>query len=156
MVCVCGEFCKFTTCKVKFVSRHVATGSAVLISKKEARAIKFTVKSYYKFSNNEYRPMLINAQFDYCAAQAGFVTSALFTAMMNVFGNNTNINHKCPFPIGEYYVKDVNFRASHLPSLFPTGRYYINLTTHQFTEFLYTALIYFSIDNYGIKDWTMG
>lgn len=100
--------------------------------------------------------MLINAQFDYCAIQAGFSSSPLFTAMMNVFGDNTNINHKCPFPKGEYYVKDVNFRASHLPSVFPAGRYYINITTHQFDEFLYTALVYFSIDDYGVKDWKLG
>lgn len=159
IVCICGNYCTFKICNVKFISRDVANANVKLVLKREGLAYKFTFKTFYQFSNNEYRPILVssNAQIDYCAIQAGKYNSPLHTAIMNVLGNHTNINRKCPFPPGEYFVTDLNAQVTHLPNIVPSGRYLINSTAYQqFNDWVYNISIYVTISNYGTTDFGMG
>lgn len=157
IICTCGEYCNFTTCKVKFISRSIATANVIGTLKKPISAMRDSMKSYYKFSNNEYRPMLINYEYDFCDLQEGLYDSPLHTVLMKGFANYTNINRKCPFPPGEYYVKGLNLEARHLPSIIPAGRYLVNLTTYvQNHDWLYNISVYFSCTNYGTLDTSLG
>lgn len=125
--------------------------------KKRVSSFKFTIKMFYKFSNNEYRPLFINTEIDFCAAQVGSFYSPIFTTIMNAYANYSNFNQKCPFMPGQYYVKGLNIQARHLPDIFPVGRYLINSTARtQSNEWVYNTSIYVSISNYGIKDFSMG
>lgn len=157
LLCSCGKYCSFKLCRVKFVSREVVTGNVILVTKKKITAWKDYIQTFYKFSNNEYRPMGIHTGYDFCAAQEGLLNSVLNRVIMNILSNNTNWNQKCPFQPGEYYVKNLNFHAKHLPSLVPAGRYLANITSHiQGYEWLYNMSVYFSVSNYGIQDMNVG
>lgn len=90
--------------------------------------MNFRVKTYYKFSNNEYRPALIDTSVDICAAQSGLYSSPLFNVFKNVVGNTTNfLDHNCPYPPGTYYVIDMRPDATMFPSVVITMKktYYI-------------------------------
>lgn len=76
---------------------------------------------------------------------------------MHVYGNHTNINRQCPFPAGEYFVKDLNAQVDHLPSIVPSGRYLIKSTAYQqFNDFGYNLSVYVTISNYGTTNIEMG
>lgn len=142
---------------MKVVSRDVATANVVILSKREVLEFRFTFKTFYQFSNNEYRPILIDAELDFCALQAGHYKSPLHAAIMHVYGNHTNINRQCPFPVGEYFVKDLNAQVDHLPSIVPSGRYLIKSTAYQqCNDFGYNISVYVTISNYGTTNIEMG
>lgn len=127
------------------------------IIKREATAMVMRMKSYFQFSNNEFRPVGFDTAFDFCAIQAGLSSSPLHAVMMNVLANTTNINRKCPFPPGEYYVKNLNFQARHIPNILPAGRHLINISCYiQSNIWLHNVSIYFSVSNYGPDYGTMG
>lgn len=159
--CACGKYCSFAVCKVKFISRHVATLNIVGILKRKVSAFKYTVRSFYKFSNNEYRPMGIQSDVDWCAARAGYF-SPLYNAIRNIGINNSNLlNVHCPLQPGDYYVKDLNVNAGHLPSIIPAGRYLINSSSYkdvnmQSKDWMFNVSLYFSVTNYGIQDLNVG
>ena len=90
--------------------------------------------SFHKFSNNEYRPMLVDTQFDFCAIQNGIGSSPLYTVLMKMIENSTNFNRKCPLPPGEYYIKNFNLQAQHLPNIIPSGLYKVNFTMHTYNN----------------------
>lgn len=115
-----------------------------------------TVKMYYKFSNNEYRPILMDFSGNVCVkttASAGI----FWNTLKNVLGNNTNILQACPYLPGVYFIKDFNFNASHLPSILPAGRYLIKIdVSTEFSNALHSESVYFYVANYGILDMDMG
>ncbi len=157
LVCVCGNDCTFKLCKVRFLSRDVATGNVILATKTTITAWNDYMKSYYKFSNNEYRPMLINSGYDFCAAQEDLANSPLNNLIINAIKNHTNWNRKCPFPPGEYYVKNLNLQAKHMISMIPAGRYLMNISSYiQSNVWLYNISVYGSVANYGIQDMNIG
>lgn len=102
--------------------------------------------------------MLIDSEVDFCAVQAGIYASPLHTVVMNVFGNHTNMNRKCPFPAGEYYVNDVNAQNVSFPSFVPVGRYLVNSTAYQQNnDWVYNLSIYLSVShNYQMKGLQLG
>lgn len=124
--------------------------------RKKVSSFKFTVKMFYKFSNNEYRPVFIDTEIDFCAVQAGNQNSPVYDVIMGAYANYSNLNQKCPFLPGQYYVRNLNFEARYLPSIFPAGRYLINSTGISSNVWMYNTSIYFSVVNHGIQDWSMG
>ena len=128
IVCVCVPSFTDITCNVKFLSRHVAQANGVAILKKEITSAKVTFNTYYKFSNNEYRPSLFETELDLCALQSGLYNTPLFTVFKNAIlnissfmddnGNTTNImDLNCPFPPGTYYLKDWSPDSKLIPSV---------------------------------------
>lgn len=111
---------------------------------------------FYKFSNNEYRPMFIDTEIDFCAAQDGTSNSLILNAILNAYANYTNFNIKCPLLPGQYYVKDFNLLGTHLPSVFPIGLYLVNSTARVNNEWLYNTSLYISSKYHGIDDFSMG
>lgn len=100
------------------------------------------MKSYYKFSNNEYRPVYINIVTNFCDGMNSVFQKYLF----NMFGNYTNIFQPCPLWPGEYYIKNFNFAAQHLPSIIPAGRYLVNTSAYtQSNDWLFNTSVYFYI-----------
>lgn len=115
------------------------------------------MQSFYKFSNNEYRPMLFKVKDDYCSARPGLASLKLVNVLTKMWGNRTNMFQQCPYLPGEYYVKDFNFDASHLPSVIPAGRYLItSFVRTAFSEWFFNASVYFYVANHGILDLGVG
>ena len=109
ITCNCNlELCEMKMCNVKFKSRNVTNLNLVIAIKKELPQLQLTMKSFYKFSNNEYRPMLVNTNYDQCAIQNGNGSSPFYTLLLKILVNTTNFYQKCPFLPGEYYIKDFN------------------------------------------------
>lgn len=112
------------------------------------------MQSFYKHSNNEYRPMLIDFREDYCKS---FLKRSVLDVILKTVDKYVNFNKPCPWPPGDYYVKDFNFGIKHVPSLVPEGRYLINITLYRQPDvFLYYTSVYFRITNYGILDLKVG
>lgn len=154
MVCRGGKWSDVKICRVKFLSRNVATANFVGTLKKTATTMRFHFKTLFKFSNNEYRPMLVDSSVNFCQIQAGLYSSPLYTFLLNIMKNQTNLNCKCPIPPGEYYIKNVNFQAHHLPSIIPAGQYIANVTTFiEPDELIHNVLFYFAVVNYGVDQW---
>lgn len=127
-----------------------------MVTKRNVTTLTYHMKSFYKFSNNEYRPAFVDLTTDFCGAELG-MTSIMHSLLKDAWRNLTNIFRPCPFLCGEYYLKDFNFAAYHLPSIVPAGRYFINTTLRvQSNEFLGYTLIYFYINNHGVLDLEMG
>lgn len=158
--CFCNpKYCQFTTCNIKVKSRHVANMNMIATVKQNLTNVQYTMKTFYQFSNNEYRPMLIDNTFNYCDDGKGVVSSSLLKYLQTVWGNSTNIFKPCPISPGEYYVKDWSFAASDLPSgVIPGGRYLVKTLLHTDdgkVSFLNTSL-YFYVSNYGTTAWNLG
>lgn len=125
--------------------------------KRKLTVVKYAMKTYYQFSNNEYRPAYVDVKTDFCASQAGLLSSPMQNLLKKMWGNNTNIFTKCPLLPGVYYTKDWNFDANHLPNIMPAGRYLLNTSISvQFDDVLMNSSIYFHIANNGILDLNMG
>lgn len=139
------------------MSRSVSTINVNLETKVKITEWNDYITTYLKYSNNEYRPQGIHSGYDFCAAQAGFVSSPLNSLITKMIGNYTNWNRKCPFPPGQYYVKDLNLHASHLPAIIPAGQYIVNVTSSiQSNIWLYNLSMYATVYNYGIQDLNIG
>lgn len=144
-------------CKVKFISWKVATLNVIGTLKKKITSMKVGMKAFYKFSNNEYRPILVDHTVDYCAVKEGLLSSPLYNFFEHVWANKTNLFQPCPLMPGEYYVKDWNFEAAHLPSIVPAGRYiFQSIFRMQSNYVLMNNSVYFYVANYGILDLAMG
>lgn len=142
---------------MKFKSRHVAALNVVAVFKRNITVLNYTMQSFYKFSNNEYRPILIHVRDNYCSEQQGLSSRKLVSLLATMFSNHTNIFQACPYLPGEYYIKDFNFGASHLPNVIPAGRYVITTVVRtEFNDLLFKISIYFSVANHGILDLGMG
>lgn len=157
VVCFCNpKYCKWIECNIKFISRQVANLNMIANINRKITAANYTFKLYYKFSNNEYRPILMDLTADYCTKQPGVSALKLMNVLSTMWGNNTNIFQPCPFLPGEYYVKNWNFAASDLPSVVPAGRYLLNVTVRTESNDVFNSSTYFYIANYGILDLNMG
>lgn len=146
-------------CNVKFKSRQVANLNFVATLHRTIPALSFNMKGYYKFSNNEYRPILMDTTVDYCAEQPGTASAALKNFLKSIWRNSSNFFDKaplCPMLRGEFYIKDWNFSASDLPSIMPSGRYLVNTTGYAPNGSVFNTSMYFLIANYGILDLNMG
>lgn len=124
----------------------------------EITIVTVIFQTFFKYSNNEYRPFLVKGEVDVCAIQDGYYSSPLLTFFKNLLGNNSNLlNQKCPYLVGEYYFKEIRFQASNLPSVFPHGQYILNITAYtQNNELVFYTAIYFYVTNYGLQDLTIG
>lgn len=115
------------------------------------------MKMYYKFSNNEYRPVLMDVTVDHCADQPGSSSSIFVNLLKTMWYNKTNIFQQCPLSRGEYYIKDWNYSAADLPSVLPAGRYLIKASFRtEFNDLFLNASLYFNVENHGILDLNMG
>lgn len=111
------------------------------------------LRSFYKSSNNEYRPQGVDIRFDFCAAQTGLSSSLMNNLIRNSIRNYSNVVRRCPYPRGDYYLKDWSLDIREIPSLIPTGRFLINSTNYMDNdEFLWYILLYFNVVNRGIQD----
>lgn len=157
VICSSGILFTHTACNIKLKSRDVAEMNIIGLLRKKVSSFIFTIKMFFKFTNNEFRPVFIDTEIDYCAAQAGILNSQVHKMIMNAFANYSNFNRRCPFLPGEYYVKGLNLRPQHLPSMFPVGLYLINSTAHtRHNEWIYNTSIYISIKYHGVNDFSMG
>lgn len=158
VTCICNpHYCKYTVCNVKAKSRDISNLNLNITIKEIITVQMAKVKMFYQFSNNEYRPVLIDFSGNICASVSGSTGVTFWKVMKNALGNKTNIVQRCPYQRGEYYIKDFNFNASHLPSILPVGRYLIkiHLSTYN-NEPFHNVSIYFNVANYGILDLNMG
>lgn len=119
------------------------------------KSITYNVKTYYQFSNNEYRPTLVDITTDY-GDNTVYLKPGIHRIIENMMRNYSNIFTKCPFQPGEYYLKDWNFAAQHLPSVVPAGRYLANITLWVDSNFAYHTATYFYVANHGILDLNFG
>ena len=156
--CFCNpKYCISSACGVKFISRTIANLNMNFITKRNLTAITYRMRSFYKFSNNEYRPMLIDVTVNYCEAEQGIFTSPLHKYLKTVWINYSNMFQTCPIPPGEYYIKNFNFRSHHLPSIAPAGRYLMNTTIRvQNNDIFINTSVYFYIANHGVLDLDIG
>lgn len=104
--------------------------------------------------------MLIDHSADLCAESVQpdqLLTSSLINLLKTIWSNNTNFFRKCPYPPGEYYLKDWNFSASDLPNVIPAGRYMFRdfVQTGDY-ESIFNTSTYFSVSNYGTLDMNVG
>lgn len=94
---------------------------------------------------------------DYCADQPGLSASKLQNYLTAIWANETNIFQPCPFLPGEYFLKDWNFEASHLPNIIPAGRYLMKSDiSNEFNHLIFNVSMYFVVANYGILDLGIG
>lgn len=144
-------------CNVKLKSRDLVTANAIFDLKKVVTAVHFQMRTYYKYSNNEYKPTLINANEDVCAVKEGLYISPLYNFVHAFYGKYSNMfSQKCPFLPGEYYVKDFNLQATELPGIFPHGQFLVNHTVFaQFNDWLFNVSAYFQVTNYGVQDFNL-
>lgn len=142
-------------CGVKLKSRYKAEFNTNVKLLKQLDSIQFHMQTFYKHSNNEYRPLFLNARDDYCKSfQTG---SALLNLLLRNIKNNINFNKPCPWTPGDYFIKDFNFGMDHLPNLIPDGLYILNTTFYRESNmFLFYAQAYFHVTNRGILDLNMG
>lgn len=142
-------------CNVKFISREIANFNSFIKLLKPINYIGYRFQSFFKHSNNEYRPMLVDSRDEFCESYVK--RSILFDVVMKTVGENINFNKPCPFNPGDYYVKDFNFAIEHMPSLVPEGRYLLNITVNEKSDKIIAYWeIYFSVKNYGILDLSIG
>lgn len=141
---------------MKFVSRNKSTANIAGDLKEKASALVTHIRTFFKASNNEYRPQGIDTRFDYCATQEGIRSSILNNLIRKAIANYTNVVRRCPLTPGNYYIKDWSIDPRQLPSLIPVGRYLVNLTNYiDNNEFLWYLLLYFNVANYGIQDMSL-
>lgn len=156
--CNCAAtFCR-AECSVKLISREKANISGLMILFKQLHYVEYHMKTFYKHSNNEYRPMLLVLRDDFCRSYGNPSPLTPLNIMLTAFGNTSNLNQPCPWNPGEYYVKKFDFSIKHWPTSFvPEGRYILNFTGfHQPDAFLVYYEIYFEIINRGILDLRVG
>ncbi len=156
--CSCEPTTCNVTCNVKFISRTRANFNTMVTLQKPLHSVIFHAKSFYKHSNNEYRPMLLDVQGEFCSAKSGSKKPIFLHLLLNVVENYSNIDQPCPWYPSEYFVKDFNFGIEHIPSMVPEGRYCMNVTlkTGEANRFVANWHIYFRITNYGILDLKVG
>lgn len=159
LLCFCNpKFCTIHTCNVKFKSRQVANLNWAATINRNLTYLNYNVKMYYQFSNNEYRPILMDVTVDHCGDEPGSASSTFLKLLKTMWLNKSNIwFDQCPIPLGEYYIRDWNFSAADLPSVIPAGRYLVKgIFRAQFDEVLGSTSLYFNVDNHGILDLNMG
>lgn len=155
--CSCNpKYCVFTRCNVKFVSWHNANLNFNFVLKRDLPDVKYSMKTFYKFSNNEYRPVYVDTSIDYCENEKSGLESVLQEVLKKAWHNKTNFFAKCPVRTGNYYLNDWNPTATDLPSIVPAGRYLFNTFVFNYKESVLNTSVYFQVFNYGILDLNMG
>lgn len=156
--CKCApEVCRILKCRVNFISRDRADVNILGTLFKPLSYIRYRLRAYYKHSNNEYRPMHADIRDDYCKSFPNRSSITPLGILLNIVGEHTNMNKPCPWPTGDYYIKDFNFLPKHLPSLIPEGRHMLNFTVYsEQNAVMCNAELYFSVSNYGILDLRIG
>lgn len=91
------------------------------------------VSVYYQFSNNEYRPFLINKWEDLCGYFRGEMGNFLIAFIYPVIRDYTNIGHTCPIKADSYYfkIKNESINMFNYDQLVPAGRYRIDIDAHE-------------------------
>lgn len=157
VICFCDPtYCIYSQCNIKFKSASIASMTLIGTLIKPITTIRYTAQTFYQFSNNEYRPILINVAVDYCGNESGFLQSAMHAFVKAAWGNTTNLFSSCPLQPGEYYIKDWNFDASHLPNVVPAGRYSMKTVVYDSDQFVLNNSVYFQVSNYGVSAFNMG
>ncbi len=142
-------------CNVKFISRDIANFNTFWNLLNQTNYIGYRVQTFYKHSNNEYRPMLVDYRGEYCESYVK--GSTMISYVLNALGEHINFNKPCPWSPGDYYVKDFNFGIKHVPSLIPEGRYMINITLNTESNIIVAYWqIYARVTNYGTLDLNVG
>ncbi len=156
VLCKCDATWCSTVCKVKFISRERAEYNAAAKLHKTLNYIGYHAQTFYKGSNNEYRPMLLDVRDDYCESYVKH--SKMLDFLLGLFEEkNFNFNKPCPWYPGDYYIKDFNFNIVHWPSIIPEGRYILNFTFYRGPNlFLGYYQIYFAVTNHGLLDLRVG
>ncbi|KAJ6639771.1 hypothetical protein Bhyg_12518 [Pseudolycoriella hygida] len=158
--CVCDINPRYgnSTCSTKVKSRNVTNVNASFTLIRKVEDLTYNAKTFYQFSNNEYRPMLIDVTMNFCANEKGIPSSPLHAVMRAIINDYTNFYDSCPFLPGKlYYVKDWNFVASDLPSVVPAGRYMLNFTFFcDRGQYCGNFGVYFRVDNHGILELNVG
>lgn len=156
VLCKCSPtFCS-VECKIKFISRERADYNMLMKLLKPLQHIEYHMDTYYKHSNNEYRPMLIVLRDDYCKSYPSRSSLNALGLLLIAYGNHTNINKPCPWNPGDYYVKDFNLSIKHWPIFVPEGRHKLNFTVYSQAVFVVYFEVYFEVKNHGILDLRVG
>ncbi|KAG4067636.1 hypothetical protein HA402_005408 [Bradysia odoriphaga] len=144
-------------CKMNFLSRHRNTFSIAYVTHHTIKILNYRSKMFYQYSNNEFRPFLIDMRVEMCSVNNRTSKSLLQSVFAGIVKNHTNMDAHCPLPPAEYYFKNVSVGAANLPSLLPEGRYKLRLTNMgEMDEILSSFYFFFQIKNYGILDLRMG
>lgn len=110
---------------------------------------------FHQFSNNEYRPFLLNVWEDFCGYMRGDKRNMYLNLLAPLFMKNINFNHTCPYHPGMYLVKFDNVSVSDLDTIkiIPAGRYRLELSYHIGFKgpFLLTHKIYYSVSDHRIE-----
>lgn len=155
--CVCSpKYCSHSLCKVKPLSREVATLNIIGKLLRPLTTPIYAMDTYYQFSNNEYRPAYIHIVINYCDNESGVHISALQEALKTALGNHTNVFQRCPIQPGDFYLKNFNFDASHLPSIIPVGRYLFKTCMYEKNETVFNISTHFQVTYHGVLDLNMG
>lgn len=87
---------------------------------------------FYKFSSNEYRPLLFDVWEDFCAYMNGAKNNIIFNRWYPKFRQYISFNHSCPYHPGMLLVKMSNVSLDiFTPIQFvPSGRYRIDVSVH--------------------------
>lgn len=87
---------------------------------------------YYKFSNNEYRPFMINVWEDFCGYMNGDKKNLVIGIIYPNIREYTNMNHTCPYKPGLNFVTMYNLSIHDfvLDFIIPSGRYYLEINGH--------------------------
>lgn len=158
VMCTCNpKHCTLTMCKMKFISRYLSTFNIAYVTHETIKSLSYQTKLFYQYSNNEFRPILIDMRVKMFSVNNETSKSVLQSLFARIIANHTNIDRPCPLPPGEYYATNVSVGAIHLPSLLPEGRYKIHLSNiGPLEEILSHVTFLFEIKNYGILDLKMG
>lgn len=158
VMCTCNpKHCSITICKIKFLSRNLNTFNIAYVTHEPIKSLTYQTKLFYQYSNNEFRPFLIDMRIEMCSVNNKTSKSLMQAVFAEIVKNHTNMNRPCPLPPSEYYFTNISVGAIHLPSLLPEGRYKLRLTNVGVLEEILSRFTFlFQIKNYGILDLRMG
>lgn len=156
--CKCvPSLCRIDKCIVKFISRDRADLNIVMALLKPLTYLRYHIRSYYKNSNNEYRPMLLYIKDEFCKSYTNRTAISPVSILLKIVGKYINFNMPCPWPPGTYFIKDFNFNIKDIPSFIPEGRHMLNFTVYfQPDVLLINFKVYFQVTNHGILDLRVG
>lgn len=144
-----------TKCMAKSLSQQHVRADVQVTLNRTIKSIFLRERIYMQFSNNEYRPLLLDRTEDFCAYMKGDLSNILLSRLYPTFTQFTNLNHTCPYHPGLYIVKISNLTISSVAPtmLVPSGRYRIEIGVYD--EFngpmLFKAHIYGSVSDHRVE-----
>lgn len=72
-------------------------------------------------SGSNFTNVVYERSFDVCKAFEGKSITRFVFVIFELFKKKTNASFKCPFPVGKYYVHDVDIGRLNLPPVLPIG-----------------------------------